>query len=100
MDHKIILGEIINDVTQFCQFSYLAHNFSKMNELSLISQGRTMTIFDTSHKISAFKRKINYWTDCTTKGKFECYPIMPVFLEENGEQASSNILNEIIEQFK
>jgi len=100
MDHNVTLGEIMNDVTRLCQFSYLADIFSKMNELSLFLQGRTMTIFDASHKVSAFKRKIDYWAQCTTKGKFECFPIMQAFLEENDEQASTNIVNEIIEHLK
>lgn len=71
-----------------------------MTELSLSLQGRTMTIFDASHKVSAFKRKISYWIECTTKGKFECFPIMQAFLEENNVQASTNIVNEIIEHLK
>ncbi|VVC45016.1 Hypothetical protein CINCED_3A022688 [Cinara cedri] len=100
MDHNVTLGEIMNNVTRLCQFSYLADNFSKMNEFSLSLQGRTMTTFDASHKVSAFKRKINYWTECTTIGKFECFLIMQAFFEENGEQASTNIVNEIIEHLK
>jgi len=37
-----------------------------MNELSFSLQERTMTIFDAIHKVSAFERKINYWTESTT----------------------------------
>jgi len=66
MDHNVTLGEIMNDVTRLCQFSYLADIFSKMNELSLSLQERTMIIFDASHKVSAFKRKIDYGAQCTT----------------------------------
>lgn len=94
MYHNITMGEIMNDVTRLCQFSYLADIFSKMNELSLSLEGRTMIIFDASHKVSAFKRKIDYWAECTTKGKFEFFN--NALLEKNYEQTFTNIVNEII----
>lgn len=75
----------------------MADIFSRINELSLSLQRRTMTVFDASHKVSAFKREIDYWAECTTKGKFECFPKSLALLEENYEQASTNIVNEIIE---
>lgn len=83
MDHIVSLAETMNDETRVCQFSYLANIFNKMNEFSLLLQGITMTIFDTSHKVSSFKRKIDYWTEYTTKGKFQLFPIIQPFLEEN-----------------
>lgn len=60
MDHNATLAEIMNNVTQICQLSYLADIFDKMNKLSLSLQGRTLTIFDASHKVYAFKRKLDY----------------------------------------
>ncbi|KAL4123079.1 hypothetical protein QTP88_015312 [Uroleucon formosanum] len=60
MDHNVTLAETMNDVTWLCQLSYLADIFNKMNELSLSLQGRTLTIFDSSSRVCALKRKIDY----------------------------------------
>lgn len=100
MDLNVTLDETMNGVTQLCQFFNLADIFSKINELSFSLQGRTMTIFDANHKISAFKRKIDCWAKYSSKDEFECFPIIQAFLEENDEQASTYIFNEIIEHLK
>jgi len=70
------------------------------NELNLSLQGRNLTIFDASHKVCAFKKKIDYWSECTTKRELECFPIMQAFLVENEEQASNMVSNEIFEHLK
>jgi len=81
MDYNVNLAESMNDVTLLCQFSYLAYIFTKMNKHSFFLQGKNLAIFDTSHKVCAFKKKIGYWSECS-KTELECFLIMQAFLEE------------------
>jgi len=46
------------------------------------------------------KKKIDFWSECTTKRELEYFSIMQAFLEKNEEQASNMVINKIFEHLK
>lgn len=75
MNNNASLAETINDTTWLCHLSYLVDIFNKMNDLSLSLQGRTLTIFDASHRVYAFKRKLHYLVQRLSKRELKCFSI-------------------------
>ncbi|KAK5643836.1 hypothetical protein RI129_007681 [Pyrocoelia pectoralis] len=63
--------------------SYLAEIFGMVNETTTLLQGKSTTIFMARDKLSAFKRKFNFWIACVEKGNIECFPLLYNFIHEN-----------------
>jgi len=83
MDHNALLATVLNDGDWVCKLVYLADIFSKINEMNLSLQGKTVTVFDANAKVSSFKRKLMYWLECVKKEDIDCFPLTKSFLNEN-----------------
>lgn len=70
---------------------FLADILGKINELNLSLQGKQTTVFNTSNKITVFK-KIRF-LDCVGKGELERFLTLNVFIGETAE-----LPNEIFEE--
>ncbi|XP_056633414.1 zinc finger BED domain-containing protein 5-like [Diorhabda sublineata] len=71
------------DKTWLFRLSFMADIFQKLNELNLSLQGKQTTVFQACNKITAFKRKLNFWIICVSKREIESFTLLSEFVSDN-----------------
>nr|XP_034838509.1 zinc finger BED domain-containing protein 5-like [Maniola hyperantus] len=74
--------ELLRDERWLMRLAYLADIFDKLNTVSSSLQGRMITIFTVSDKVSSLKEKIALWIECLGQKRYECFPLLEQFLKK------------------
>ena len=64
----------------------MADIFQKLNELNLSLQGKQTTVFQACNKITAFKRKLDFWIICVGKREIESFTSLSEFVSDNDSE--------------
>ena len=77
--------------------AYLADIFSALNELNLILQGVSVTVFNTQDRIEAMIKTLRFWVSCVSGNTHLCFPMLHEFLWENDLDLGEHVKSLIIE---
>lgn len=77
----------------------MADIFQKLNELNLSLQVKHTTVFQAYNKITAFKRKLDFWIICTIcKKEIESFTLLSEFVSENdSEMFEDDVFEELLQ---
>lgn len=96
-EQKSRLAECISDLAWLHQLAYLADIFTKLNELNLSMQGRSVTVLMTTDKIAAIKLKIEVWIQQANQYKFETFENLNDYLTETSTVVSDVFKENVVE---
>ena len=79
-DIPLNLKDRLSDKSWLFRLAFLADMFGKLNELNLSLQGKQTTVFNANNKITAFKRKLDFWITCFGEREIESFSLLSEFL--------------------
>lgn len=82
-DTSFNLKDRLYDKTWLFRLSFMADIFQKLNELNLSLQDKQTTVFQAYNKITAFKRKLDFWIVCVDKREIESFTSLSEFASDN-----------------
>ncbi|GFW33091.1 zinc finger BED domain-containing protein 5 [Trichonephila clavipes] len=85
-DTSFNLIDRLYDKPWLFRLSFMADIFQKLNELNLSLQGKQTTIFQAFNKITAFKRKLEFWIICIGKREIESFTSLSEFVSDNDSE--------------
>lgn len=97
-DTSFNLKDRLYDKTWLFRLSFMADIFQKLNELNLSLQGKQTTVFQAYNKITAFKRKLDFWIICIGKKEIESFTLLSEFVSENdSEMFEDDVFEELVQ---
>ena len=92
------LKDRLYDKTWLFRLSFMADIFAKLNELNLSLQGKQTTVFQACNKITAFKRKLDFWIICIGKREVESFTSLSEFVSDNdSEMCPDDVIEELVQ---
>ncbi|GFW65094.1 zinc finger BED domain-containing protein 5 [Trichonephila clavipes] len=96
-DTSFNLKDRLYDKPWLFRLSFMADIFQKLNELNLSLQGKQTTIFQAFNKITAFKRKLEFWIICIGKREIESFTSLSEFVSDNdSEMFQDDVFEELV----
>lgn len=97
-DTSFNLKDRLYDKTWLFRLSFMADIFQKLNELNLSLQGKQTTVFQAYNKITAFKRKLDFWIICVGKKEIESFSSLSEFVSDNdSEMFQDDVFEELVQ---
>ncbi|GFS98834.1 zinc finger BED domain-containing protein 5 [Trichonephila clavipes] len=91
------LKDYLYDKPWLFRLSFMADIFQKLNKLNLLLQGKQTTIFQALDKITAFKRKLEFWIICIGKREIESFTSLSEFVSDNdSEMFQDDVFEELV----
>ncbi|GFV85588.1 zinc finger BED domain-containing protein 5 [Trichonephila clavipes] len=79
------------------RLSFMTDIFQKLNKLNLSLQGKQTTIFQAFNKITAFKRKLEFWIICIGKREIESFTSLSELVSDNdSEMFQDDVFEELV----
>jgi hypothetical protein len=94
------ITQILHDIIFLQRLAYLSDIFSKLNELNISMQGRTVHIFSARDKINSMKKKLLLWCQRVSSNDTECFECLHSFLEENEIPVDAEVKQDIVQHLK
>ncbi|MBN3277896.1 SCND3 protein, partial [Polyodon spathula] len=88
------------DFEWLAKLAYLADMFSSLNDLNLSLQDKMTSVFQTADKVTAFKNKLQIWSNCVSKHCFNMFPVLLEALSDANEQVVNNLVDIIGQHLK
>ena len=82
------------------KLAYLADIFTKLNDVCLSLQGKSITVFNVKNKISGFSRKLEFWVECIEKGNVSCFATLSDFQIENNIFIDEDLRTDITQHLR
>ncbi|GFV71584.1 zinc finger BED domain-containing protein 5 [Trichonephila clavipes] len=96
-DTSFNLKDRLYDKPWLFRLSFMADIFQKLNELNLSLQGKQTTTFQAFNKITAFKRKLEFWIFCIGKREIESFASLSEFVSDNdSEMFQDDVFEELV----
>ncbi|XP_014298159.2 zinc finger BED domain-containing protein 5-like [Microplitis demolitor] len=97
-DTSFNLKDRLHKKTWLFRLSFMADIFQKLNELNLSLQGKQTTVFQACNKITAFKRKLDFWIICVGKREVESFTSLSEFVSDNdSEMFQDDVFGELVQ---
>jgi hypothetical protein len=100
VDHLFHLSHRLSLSTWLQKLAYLADIFTKVNELNLSLQGKTISIFTARDKISAFRCKLEIYGNSIKCKNMECFPTLSDFLVDTKSELQEVVFSDITQYLK
>ena len=91
------LKDRLSDKSWLFRLAFLADMFGKLNELNLSLQGKQTTVFNANKKITAFKRKLDFWITCFVKREIESFSLLSEFLSDTEMFQNETLFVELVQ---
>ncbi|GFS73616.1 zinc finger BED domain-containing protein 5 [Trichonephila clavipes] len=96
-DTSFNLKDRLYDKPWLFRMSFMADIFQKLNELNLSLQGKQTTIFQAFNRITAFKRKLEFWIICIGKREIDSFTSLSEFVSDNdSEMFQDDVFEELV----
>ncbi|GBP79554.1 Zinc finger BED domain-containing protein 5 [Eumeta japonica] len=97
-DTSFNLKDRLYDRTWLSRLSFMAYIFQKLNALNLSLQGKQTIVFQAYNKITAFKRKLDFWIIWVGKREIESFTSLSEFVSENdSEMFQDDVFEEFVQ---
>jgi hypothetical protein len=96
-DHPFYLSPCLVHTSWLQKLAYLADIFTRINELNLSCQGKSVLVFTIKDRIVSFHRKLKFWKRCVEKRQYECFPTLNDFLIETESSLEETIYGRIVQ---
>ena len=91
---------VLTNSSWLMRLAYITDIFSKLNEVSLSLQGKSITVFSVKYKISALSQKLEFWINCIENNNVSCFSTLSDFLIENDCLLNEDIRLDIVKHLR
>ena len=75
------------------EIGVFSRHFEKTKWLKSLTSRETVTVFEASDKVQAFKKKIKFWTESKKNRILDSFPMVKEFTEELDSDIPGDVLN-------